>query len=193
MRRLGFLFAAALLMLAFAAPVSARDRVKESGTFNYFSSISTTCSGNTCTDTVVDVFPLSSDTSFVCLSHYTYNSRTGRLISQESGCAETPASALTISKDISVRLAPTDVTFANCNQRRCTEGDTVTVSASDEASGPIQTVTGRVTIKEGNCTTRITFSDRSAEVTGTITVDGTTLDERGFATVSDQTTTTSCR
>jgi hypothetical protein len=194
MRRLGFLLAAALLMLAFAAPVAARERVRESGTFNYFSSISSTCSGNTCTDTVLDVFPTSLDTIVVCLNEYTYNSRTGRLISQQGGCTPAmPASVLTISSALSVRLAPTDVTFQNCNQRRCTEGDTVTVSASDQASGPTTTVTGRVTIKDGTCTTKITFSDRFADVSGTMTVDGTTLAEQGSATVSNQTSTTSCR
>jgi hypothetical protein len=193
MRRLGFLVAAALLMLAFAAPVSARDRVRDSGTFYSFSSFSGVCSGNTCTDTSVDAFSIDAQTLVVCFNQFTYNSRTGRGISQQGGCTETDPSALTISSAISVSLAPTAVTLFNCTQRRCTEGDTVTVSASDQASGPIQTVTGRVTIKDGTCTTRITFSDRSAEVAGTLTVDGTTLDEQGFATISDQTVTTSCR
>jgi hypothetical protein len=193
MRRLGFLLAAVLLMLVFAAPVAARERVKDSGTFNFFSSFSTTCSGNTCTDTFVEVFPITPDMSAVCLNYFTYSSRTGRFISQKGGCTDTDSSVLRISSAMSVSLAPTDVTLLKCNQRRCTGGETVTVSASDTASGPITTVTGRVTIKDGICTTRITFSDRNATVTGTITVDGTTLDEQGFATTSDQTSTTSCR
>lgn len=193
MRRLGFLGAAALLVLAFAAPVDARERVRESGTFNNFSSFSTTCSGNTCTDTGVDVFSGDAETLVVCFNEFTYNTRTGRPVSQRGGCTETDSSVLTISSSFSVSLAPTAVTLFNCNQRRCTEGATVTVSASDQAIGPIQTVTGRVTIKDGTCTTRITFSDRSAEVAGTLTIDGTTLDEQGFATVSSQTATTSCR
>jgi hypothetical protein len=193
MRRLGFLLTAALLMLAFAAPVSARDRVRDSDTFSSFSSFSETCSGNTCTSTSVDAFSISADTVVVCVNEFTYNTRTGRSVSEQSGCTETAPSVLTISSAMSVRLAPTDVTIYNCNQRRCTEAGTVTVSASDQASGPIITATGRVTIKEESCTTKITFSDRSAPVAGTLTIDGTTLDEQGGATISQQTVTTSCR
>lgn len=193
MRRLGFFGVAALLALSLAAPASAAERVRESGTFYSFSSGSFVCSGNTCTETFVDAFSIGNDTLLVCFNRFTYNSRTGRGISSEGGCTETGDSALTISGDLTVRLAPTDVTVATCNQRRCTETGTVTVSATDAAIGPIQTATGRVTFKDGTCTTRITFSDRSAEVAGTMTIDGVTIDQQGFATVSDQTMTTTCR
>ena len=193
MRRLGFFGAAVLLVLAVAGPVSGAERVRESGTFSSFSSFSTTCSGNTCSDTILDVFSLDSDTVAVCVTEVTYNSRTGRETSYSSGCTETDASVLSISSGFAVTLASTDVTLANCNQRRCVEGDTVTVAASDTATGPIQTVTGRVTIRDGSCTTRISFRDQSAEVAGTLTIDGTTLSEQGFATISDQTATTICR
>jgi len=192
MRRLGFFGAAVLLALTLAAPASAAERVRESGTFHSFSSGSFVCSGNTCTDTFVDAFSIGNDTLVVCFNEFTYNVRTGRGTS-EGGCTETVESALTISDDFTVTLAPTAVTLFSCNQRRCTEGDTVTVSAADEAVGPIQTVTGRVTIKDGTCTIRISFSDRFAEVAGTMTIDGVTIDQQGFASVSEQTMTTTCR
>lgn len=192
-RRLAFFGAALLLALTLAAPVSAAERVKESGTFHSFFSGSFVCSGNTCTDTFIDAFSIGDDTLVVCFNKFVFNARTGRSISSEGGCTETSESALTISSGFSVRLAPTDVTLFNCNQRRCTEGDTVTVSAADEAAGPIATVTGRVTIKEGTCTIRISFSDRFAQVAGTMTIDGVTLDQTGSATESNQTTATTCR
>lgn len=193
MRRLGFLAAALLLTLTVATPALARERVRESGTFNSFSSGNFVCSGNTCTDTFIDAFSIGDGILVVCYNEFTFNARNGRQISSDGGCSETDESALTISEDFSVSLAATDVTLFRCNQRTCTEGDTVTVSAADEAIGPISTATGRVTIKDGTCTIRISFSDASAEIAGTMTVDGTTLDQQGFATVSDQTTTTTCR
>ncbi len=192
-RRLGSLAVAGLFLLAFAAPVAARERVRESGTFYSFFSFSSSCSGNTCTDTSVDAFSGDAATLVVCFNEFTFNSRTGRFIAQQNGCTETDPAALAISSSFVVTLAPTPVTLFNCNQRRCTEGATVTVSAADRPAEPIQTVTGRVTIKDGTCTTRISFTDRSAAVVGTLTVDGIDLDEKGFATISDQTVTTSCR
>jgi hypothetical protein len=193
MRRLGIFGAAALLALTLAAPASAAERVRESGTFYSFSSGSFVCSGNTCTDTFIDAFSIGNDTVAVCYNEFTFNARTGRHISSKGGCTDTGDSALNISSDFTVTLAPTDITLFNCNQRRCTEGDTVTVSATDEATGPITTATGRVTIKDGTCTIRINFSDRFAEIGGTMTIDGVSVDQQGFASVSDQTMTTTCR
>jgi hypothetical protein len=193
MRRLGFFGAAALLALTLAAPASAAERVRESGTFYSFFSGSFVCSGNTCTDTFVDAFSIGNDTLLVCFNEFTFNARTGRHISSQGGCTETGDSALNISNNFTVTLAPTDVTLSSCNQRRCTEGDTVTVSATDEAIGPIGTATGRVTIKDGTCTIKISFRDSFAEVAGTMTIDGVTIDQQGFASVSEQTMTTTCR
>ena len=193
MRRPAFIAAAVLLTLTLAAPVSAAERVRESGTFYQFSSVNFECSGNFCTETFIDAFSIDSGIIAVCYNEFTFNARTGRGSSSDGGCAEVSDSALTISNDFSVTLAPTDIVLFDCNRRTCTEGDTVTVSASDDAAGPVTTATGRVTVKEGNCTIRISFSDASAEVAGTMTVDGETLDQSGFATVSEQTTTTTCR
>jgi hypothetical protein len=192
MRRSAFIAAAVLLTLTLAAPVSAAERVRESGTFYSFSSGNFECSGNTCTDTFIDVFSIDSSTIVVCYNQFSFNARTGRGTSSVGGCAETCDSALTVSGDLSVTLAPTDIVLFSCNQRTCVEGDTVTVSASDDAVGPVTTATGRVTVKDGTCTYRISFSDTSAEIAGTMTVDGETLDQTGFVTVSDQTTTTIC-
>jgi hypothetical protein len=192
-RRLGFLSAALFLALTLATPALAAERVRESGTFEQFFSSNFVCSANTCTDTVIEAFSIGDGLLLVCYSEFTFNARTGRTISSDSGCSETDDSALTITSDFSVTLAPTDVTLFRCNQRTCTEGDTVTVSATDEAVGPISTATGRVTIRDGSCTIRISFRDSFAEIAGTMTVDGTTLEQQGSATISDQTTTTTCR
>ena len=193
MRRLGIFGAAALLALSLAAPASAAERVRESGTFYQFSSGSFVCSGNTCTDTFVDAFSIGNDTLLVCYNTFTYNARTGRSVSSEGGCAETGDSALRISSNFTVTLAPTDIPVFSCNQRRCTEVGTVTVSATDTPIGPVQTATGRVTIKDGTCTIRISFTDRFAQVGGTMTIDGVSIDQTGFAVESDQTMTTTCR
>jgi hypothetical protein len=193
MRRLGFLAAALLLTLSLASPALAAERVRESGTFNQFFSANFVCSANTCTETFIEAFSIGDGLMAVCYNEFTYNARTGRTISSDGGCSETEESALTISGDLSVSLAATDVTLFRCNQRTCTEGDTVTVSATDEAIGPISTASGRITIRDGSCTIRISFRDSFAEIAGTMTVDGTTLEQQGSATVSDQTTTTTCR
>jgi hypothetical protein len=193
MRRLGIFGAAALLALSLAAPASAAERVRESGTFYEFSSGSFVCSGNTCTETFVDAFSVGNDSLAVCYNRFTYNARTGRNTSSEGGCAKTGNSALRISSNFTVTLASTEIAIGTCNQRRCIETGTVTVSATDTAAGPIQTATGRVTIKDGTCTIRINFSDRSAQIAGKMTIDGTTLDQSGFAVERNQTMTTTCR
>jgi hypothetical protein len=193
MRRLRFFGAAALLALSFAAPASGAERVRESGTFHQFFSGSFVCSGNTCTDRFIDAFSIGNDTLLVCFNEFIFNARTGRHISSQGGCTETSESTLNISNNFTVTLAPTDITLSSCNPRRCTEGDTVTVSATDTPIGPVQTATGRVTIKDGTCTIRISFSDRFAEIGGTMTIDGVTLEQTGFAVESEQTMTTTCR
>jgi hypothetical protein len=55
----------------------------------------------------------------------------------------------------------------------------VTVSASD-SGGPVSAFTSRSTTKDGGCTTRTSESDHSAPVSGTLTIDGTTMQESGF-------------
>ena len=194
MRRRSFvpLIAVPVLLLMLAAPVAAAPPMRESGTQQSLSSVATTCSGATCTDTIVDAFTVDSETLVVCLSSYTYNVRTGRLVSQESGCTETSPGALTVTSDFTATLAPTAVTVASCDQRGCTEGRTVTVSAQDSAVGPVFSETGRGTSSDGTCTYRYRFSSQSAQVAGTLTVDGVTQPQSGFASISEFTVSSRC-
>ena len=186
------LIAVPVLLLMLAAPVAAAPPMRESGTQQSLSSVATTCSGATCTDTIVDAFTVDSETLVVCLSSYTYNVRTGRLVSQESGCTETSPGALTITADFKVTLTDTTITLATCNQRGCTEGDTVTVSAQDTAVGPVFTETGSGTFSDGTCTSRYRFTSESAPVAGTMTIDGVVLQQSGFASISQFTVSTRC-
>src|SRR3989304_3952332 len=99
------------------------------------SSVSTVCIevvSPTFTDTWVDAFSVSPDTIVVCLSSYTYNTRTYRTVSQEYGCSETGSAALTFTSDFSVTLADTSVTVFKytCGPRRCTAAGSRTVTRS---------------------------------------------------------------
>ena len=113
-------------------------------------------------------------------------------VSQESGCTETSPGALTVTGDFTATLAPTTITFASCDRRGCTEGRTVTVSAQDSAVGPVFTETGRGTFSDGACTSRYSFASQSAQVAGTLTVDGATQQQSGFAGISQFKVTTRC-
>ncbi len=95
-----------------------------------------------CTGTSIFVFPNGDGTESACVDVFTYSiSSNGRFrfISDENGCA--PTSAPTVGTDLSVTLAPTNVTLSSCNRRSCTPSRTVTVAASDTPSGPISTTT----------------------------------------------------
>jgi hypothetical protein len=193
----------ALLHATAAAPALAAQPFKESGTQNYFFSFSSDCSGTgnrtTCDEAYLDVFPVAPDTSVVCLSMYTFafNERNGRgrLISDENGCTETASSALdvTVSGDtLTATLSNTQVDLFSCNQRTCTEAGSVTVSASDSGS-PVGSYTNRGTFRDGNCTFRFAVSGQQAEVTGTMTIDGTELAQQGNASTEDYRVSEQCR
>ena len=204
MRRIALVCSAVVLLLATAAaPAFASEPFKESGTQNFLFSFSSDCSGTgnrtTCDEAFLDVFPISPDDSAVCLSTFTFafNERTGRgrLISEESGCNETANSVLDISvaaDTLTATLSDTQVTLFSCNQRTCTEGDTVTVSASDSGS-PVTAYSGRSSFRDGNCTFRFSFTGQRAEVTGTMTIDGTPLTQQGSASTEDYRVTERCR
>ena len=189
-----------MLLLALAVPTLAATGPRESGTYMSFSSYSTVCTEGgspTCTDTSLDAFSISPDTIQVCVSTYTYSTRTYRTISQESGCTETSSDALTFTGDFTVSLADTSVTVSeySCGPRRCTEGAsrTITVSASDSAVGEIFTSTSRGTFSDGTCTSRYSSTDKSAELAGTMTIDGVTMDQMGWGSISEYTVSTRCR
>ncbi len=186
MRRLLFpAIVVPLLLLAIAAPAAAAPPFKESGTQQSFYSVSTSCSGSTCTDTVLDAFMIDPDTLLVCVSSYTYSTRTGRFQSESSGCDETSPDALTITGDFDVTLAETTITLVECNRRGCRETDTITVSAHDSAVSPIYTYSDRGTFSDGTCTFRYSSRGSGAEVAGTMTVDGVVYEQQyGSANVS---------
>lgn len=204
MRRIALLCSAVGLLLAMAvSPAMAAEPFKESGTQNFLFSFSSDCSGSgnrtTCDEAFLDVFPISPDDSAVCLSMATFafNERTGqgRLISEQSGCNETANSVLDVSvadDTLTATLSDTQITLFSCGRRTCTEGDTVTVSASDSGS-PVIPYSGRSSFRDGNCTFRYSFTGQRAEVTGTLTIDDTTLAEQGSANTEDYRVTERCR
>lgn len=202
------LFAVVAMLIAVAGPVAADTTpsgpFRESGTSKYLSSYSSDCtpqgSRTTCTDTGLDAFSISPDEIVVCVYvySYTYSDRTGRgrFIGSEDGCSDPIASSglvITVSRNqMEASLASTTVTLNRCNRRACTESRTVTVSASDSGS-PVATFTNRGSFKDGTCTFRYSESGYSAEVAGTITIDGVTIPETGYAQVSDYKVQSSCR
>lgn len=201
-------FGVVALLLTFAAPVAADTTAgpfRESGTSKYLFSYSVDCAPQgptrtTCTETGIDVFSISPTELVVCVYTYTYtfSDRTGRgrLVSQESGCSEQvdPSTLdITVSRDqMTATLAATQVTLYDCNQRTCTESRTVTVSAAD-SGGPVGTYTNRGSFKDGTCTYRYSESGSQAPVSGTLTIDGITMAEDGYASISDFKVQSTCR
>jgi hypothetical protein len=92
-----------------------------------------------------------------------------------------------------VTPAPPNIELVSCGRRSCTGSRTVTVSASDLPTSPIATTTIRTTTTVGGCTYRTTTKQLDAEVAGTLTIDGTSLDETGFVSVVSETMTIHCR
>ncbi len=182
-----------MLLLAMAAPAAAAPPFKESGTQQSFYSVSSTCSGNTCTDLVLDAWMMDSETLLVCLYEYTYNMRTGRVVSEESNCDTTSPDALTITGDWDVTLAETTIPVMRCDRRGCEyTGETITVSAHDTATGAVFTHSDRGTFSDGECTYRYRSTGTSAEVAGTMTIDGVVYEQWGQASLTTYMTTIRC-
>jgi hypothetical protein len=187
---------ASMLLLVAVAPAGAATGGGGPGTsfYSFTSSCSISAGRQVCTDTSLNVFPNGDGTELACVDLFTYaTSPTGRFtfISDESGCAT--AGALAVGSDLSVTLASTDIELFTCNSRACTLSRTVTVSASDSPTSPIATTTTRTTTTVGDCTYRTTTKELDAEVAGTLTIDGSVLDETGFVSVVTQTTSIHCR
>jgi hypothetical protein len=199
MRRFAITFLAVpIAVLLAVAPVAADTGPGGSGT--YFFSDSTSCSTSSgrqvCTDTNISVFPNGDGTSSACLDIFTFSvSSTGRFtfVSDQFGCAR--AGAVTVGSDYSVTLASTDISMQTCkaHKRTCSGSTTVNVSASDSAVGNIVTSTTRSTTVDGNCTYKTTTTETDANLVGTLTIDGTSLDEQGFLSVVKQTLTIRCK
>ena len=130
--------ALSILVLLFAAPAAAAPPVKNSRTQEFLFAVSSDCGPATCTDTFVDVFTVSDETLVVCLFESTFNIHTGRNISEDGAVPDEGPRAMRWSSAricSSASLSPTEVTFFDCNQQGCVEGDTVTVAAELTARG----------------------------------------------------------
>ena len=204
MRRILGLFTVAALLATLAAPVAADTTKPVSGTYNSLSSISVGCvpqgARTTCTETYVDVSTDTPPTVVVCVnvSTYTYSERTGRgrFISNESGCSDPidgSALAITVSHDLmTASLAPTPVTLFGCDRRACAETRTVTASASG-TGGPVESSTSRSSYKDGACMYRYSESLVTAELAGTLTIDGITIPGSGSAQVAEVKVLENCK
>ena len=181
-------------LLAFA-PAVAADTVAtpresfESVGFDAFYSV---CGAQTCTDTYVYAehqTTSSGDTfTYACADQSTYNIRTGRGTGG-GGCSDIPASALTVSKDLSsASLAPTAVEF--CIRRQC---DSITISAELLGTGGSASFHSRYTERDGTCTFTYADSGQRAFAAGSITWDGATSDAEGSIFSSKTTFTSRCR
>lgn len=191
------------LLLIFAAPVAA-DSLPESGTYKNLFSESSECvpegPRTTCTQTRINAYSISPAEVVVCAftSTYTYSDRTGRgrVVDDEGGCSDPiDASALhiTVAHDqLTATLAPTVVTLLGCKERGCTAARTVVVSASD-SGGPVNTYTSRDTFRDGTCTFRYRESGVTSPVSGTLTIDGVTMTQDGWAAQTDVSLEESCR
>jgi hypothetical protein len=185
-------------VLLAAVPVAADTGPGGSGT-NFYSD-STTCSTSggrqVCTDTNISVFPNGDGTSSACLDIFTFSvSSTGRFtfVSDQFGCSL--AGTLTVGSNYSVTLASTDIALQTCkaHKRTCSGSTIVNVSASDTATGPVVTSTTRSTTTDGTCTYKTTTTETDTNLVGTLTIDGTSLDEQGFLSIVKQTLTIRCR
>lgn len=184
-------------LLVALGPVAADTGPGGNGT-NFFS-FSTTCSTGggrqICTDTNLQVAPDESGNPQTCLDLFTYSVsvRRGAFISDQFGCV--PTSGFTTGSDYSVTLAPTDISMQTCaaHKRQCSGSTIVTVSASDSVVGDVAITTTRSTTVVGGCTYRTTATDTSAELAGTITINGSSLDEQGFLDIFNSTTTVHCK
>jgi hypothetical protein len=199
MRRFVVAFVALpMALLLGVAPVAADTSGGGSGT--RFSSATHSCTTNdgrqVCTDTIVFVYPNGDGTSSGCLDIFTFlvpsNDRF-TVISDLFGC--NPDVSLTVGSDYSVTLAPAVIPLQKCaeHKRSCTGSTNATVSASDTLVGDISTTTTRSTTITGGCTYKTTTTETFGDLAGTMTIDGTSLDEQGFLYIINETTTVRCR
>lgn len=196
MRRLRFaILGGSIGLLLAVGPVAADTSPNGSSFFSESTSCTTSGNRQVCTDTFLSVFSNEdgSDGS-PCLEVNKYSfSSNGRFtqISDEFGCAS--EGTIAVGADFSVTLDPTDITLQNCGRRSCTGSRTVTVSAADSPTGPVSTTTTRSTTKSGSCTTKSTTTDQFVELAGTMTIDGTVLDQTGSLDIFTSTFTTRCK
>lgn len=182
-----------ILLLAIAAPALGAPPLKESGTQLNFESYAYTCSGATCTQTAVYAYSQDSAALEVCLEVTTFNWRNNRMVSGEFGCTSTDPSALLITTDFTVTLSETSILLSDCNRQGCTVSRTAIVSAEDSAVGPVRSESSRGSFSDGTCTYRYASSSQSAELVGTMWIDGSAVEQSGFAAISEFTVVSRCQ
>jgi hypothetical protein len=194
------LFVVPALIAMLAAPTLAAPPYRESGVYESFDSSAETCTsgpGAECTYTSLSVYSYDPDTIEVCLYTATYPiSRGAPSFTEGYGCTIVDDGALTVTDDFSFILAATDIDFFeySCKARQCTETfEVVTVSAEDSPIGPVSTSSGRGTFTEDNCTYRFSYTQQFAELAGTMTIDGVTMEQWGYGFVSNATSSVRCR
>jgi hypothetical protein len=187
-----------LLIAASVVPVAADTTGGGPGTnFSSFAeSCSTTGGRQVCTDTNLFVSPNGDGTSSGCLDIFTFANTTrgkGSFVSDQFGC--NPAVDLTVGSDYSVTLPPTTIPLQTCaaHKRTCTGSTDTTVSANDTVTGDIAITTTRSTTTVGGCTYKTTTNETDANLTGSMTIGGTTIAEDGFLSVVTQTSTVRCK
>jgi hypothetical protein len=140
------------------------------------------------------VHPLDESTSEACLDVYTYSISRNRssFVSDTYGCG--PGSVI-LGADYSATVPPTDISMQTCaaHKKTCSGSTTTTVSASDSPVSDPATTTSRTVTKVGGCTYTTKSTQTDVELAGTITIDGTTMDQDGFVSVIDSTTTVRCK
>jgi len=188
MRRAASVLAGLVLLIAASVVPVAADTT---GGGNQLESFSSACAGDTCTDTNVSAFLDPSEGGTACIDYFTFLAEDGTFISEETGCA--PAPSFTITSSLAASFGPTSIQLRLCDENACTPSRTVIVSASDSPTGRITTTSGKSTTKDGTCTTKIKFTDRSVSVAGTYTIDGVTTAETGDVSTHTETSKTTCR
>jgi hypothetical protein len=201
LRRLLIPFVAVPVLIAMlAAPALAAPPMRESGVYESFDSSAETCTTGpqaTCSYTSLSAVSYDPDTIEVCLYTATYPIGHGAPgFTEGYGCTFVDDSVLTVTDDFGFVLAPTDIDFfeRTCQARTCTETfAVVTVSADDAAIGPISTSSGRGSFTEGSCTYRYSYTQQYAQLAGTMTIDGVTIEQWGSGSVFDSTSSVRCR
>jgi len=187
-----------IALLIGVAPVAADTTGGGNGT--HFGSFTETCSTSggrmVCTDTSIYVDPNGDGTSSGCLDIFTYSqSSTGRFtfISDQYGC--NPDVSLTVGSDYSVSLGSTVVSMQTCkaHKRNCSGSTDATISASDHLVGDLSKTTTRSTTVSGGCTFKTTTNETFGDLSGTMTINGSSVAEDGYLDIINETSTVRCK
>lgn len=104
---------------------------------------------------------------------------------------------LVVTDALNATLPPTTLTLEafSCTPEDCGVRSTrpVTVSASASSAGPVTVRRENSRTREGKCTSQLRFETREGPVAGTITIDGVSHDETGFAATTSSRFVSRCK